>query len=130
MMRGLLRGIAGLNGVFQIVLGVLCTIAPEGAGKAFELAQSGASVSALTRMFGGLLFGSGLLSAFVARDPDRNPDLLVLLVAACVVNVSADAMVVAHGEMPFASLAGGILLQVVLVVLALGVMRARGARGR
>lgn len=125
-MRTALRVIAALNGVFQIIVGLLCTVSPATAAGIFELAQVGPSVFALTRMFGGLLFGSGLVSLLVARSPERNPDILLLLIASCVVNVSADMMVVSNGEMPFKHLAGGVILQVVLVVLSLGV-RARKA---
>lgn len=119
-MRSALRVLAGLNAVFQCVVGLLCIGAPAAAAKVFELAQTGPSVFALTRMFGGLLAGSGLLSALVARDPDRNRDLPLLLAAACVVNVSADLTVVASDEMPFKHLAGGVILQVILILLVAG----------
>jgi len=124
-MRTALRVIAAVNGVFQVLVGLLCTVSPTTAATIFELTSTGPSVLALTRMFGGLLFGSGLTSLLVARSPERNPDLLLLLIASCVVNVSADAMVVSHGEMPFKHLAGGVILQVILIVLALGTMRRR-----
>jgi hypothetical protein len=124
-MRKALRVVAGLNGVFQMIVGLLCTLAPDAAAKVFELGQTGPAILALTRMFGGLLFGSGLLSGLIARDPDRNPDLLVLASAACVANISADFIVVSSGELAFKHLAGGILIQVILVVLAIGHLRTR-----
>jgi drug/metabolite transporter (DMT)-like permease len=126
-MRSALRILCGLNAAFQILVGLLCTIAPAAADKVFELAQTGPSIFALTRMFGGLLFGSGMLSGLVARDPDRNRDLPILLAAACVVNVSADMLVVGNGEMPFGNLAVGVILQVVLVALALAYVSKRRA---
>ena len=126
-MRTALRVLCGLNAVFQVIVGLLCSVAPAVADKVFELTQTGPSVFALTRMFGGLLFGSGLLSGLVARDPDRNRDLPILLAAACIVNVSADMMVVANGEMPFGNLAVGVILQVVIVALALGHVSKRRA---
>ena len=126
-MRSALRILCGLNAVFQILVGLLCTVAPAVADKVFELTMTGPSVFALTRMFGGLLFGSGMLSGVIARDPDRNRDLPLLLVASCVVNVSADMLVVANGEMPFGNLAVGVILQVVLVALSLAYVSKRSA---
>jgi hypothetical protein len=127
MLRAL-RLLAGFNAAFQVTVGLLCTAAPASAEKVFELAQTGASVDALTRMFGGLLFGSGLVSALVARDPDRNRDLPVLLAASCVVNVSADMLVISSGEMTFGQLAAGIVLQAIVAALAVAhVARRRAA---
>ena len=124
-MRTALRVVCGLNAVFQVLIGLLCTVSPAVAAKVFELTQTGPSISAIIRMFGGLLFGSGLASAIVARSPERNPDLPLFLVAACIVNISADTMVVANGDMPFGNLAVGMILQIVIIVLALGYVRTR-----
>ncbi len=124
-MRSALRVLASLNALFQVAVGLLCIFTPIAAAKVFQLGQIGPSVYALTRMFGGLIFGSGLLSALVARDPDRNPDLPLLLVISCVANVGADAMVVANGEMLFGQVAVGVFLQVVVVGVAVAYLAAR-----
>jgi hypothetical protein len=126
-MRSALRVLAGLNAVFQLLVSAICVTAPGAAAKLFELVQTGSSIFALTRMFGGLLFGSGLLSAMVARDPDRNRDLPILLAAACVVNISADMLVVANGEMTFGQLAAGVILQVLVAGLAIAHVAKRRA---
>jgi hypothetical protein len=126
-MRTALRVLADLNGAFQCIVGLLCVLAPGAAGALFGIVVPTPITLALTRMFGGLLVGSGLLSALLARDPDRNPDLAWLVAAACVVNVASDAMVVSHGELRFDQLAVGIVLQVVLIGLAVGHAR-RAAR--
>jgi hypothetical protein len=118
-MHTALRVLAAFNGLFQIAVGLLCVSAPIAAASAFQLVDANASTQALARMFGGLLVGSGLLSALVAFDPDRNRDLPALLAVASIVNIAADAAVVAAGQMTFSQLAAGIILQVAVIAAAL-----------
>jgi hypothetical protein len=126
-MRTALRVLAGLNGAFQCIVGVLCVLAPAAAGSLFGIVSPTPVTLALTRMFGGLLAGSGLLSALLARDPDRNPDLPWLVAVTCVVNVASDVTVIANGELRFDQLAVGMGLQIVLAALAVAHARGRAA---
>lgn len=128
-MRAALRILASLNAVFQAAVAALCVLAPRAAAGVFELSEDGPSVRALTRMFGGLIFGSALLSALVARDPERNPDLLLLLIAGCLANLAADSLVVGSGEMLFAQLGAGMVVQVILVGVAVR-CQVGGRRGQ
>jgi hypothetical protein len=128
-MRPTLRIVASLNALFQLLVGLLCVLSPSATASVFQLAQTGPSVFALIRMFGGLLFGCGLLSALVAHDPDRNRDLPALLATACAVNVAADAIVVGSGDMLFGQLAVGVILQLLVIGVAIGYVAKRAPRG-
>jgi len=114
-MRAFLRVVAGLNAVFQGVLGVLSMATPTVAAGLFQLEGLTPPALALIRMFGGLLAGSGLISAVVARNPEANPGLPAAYALTCVLNLAADTLVCLSGAMRFSQLAFGMLLQVILV---------------
>jgi len=115
-MRTFLRVVAGLNAVFQGLLGVLSMASPTVAAGLFQLEGLPPPALALIRMFGGLLAGSGLISAVVARNPDANPGLPAAYALTCVLNLAADTLVGISGAMRFSQLALGMLLQAILVV--------------
>jgi len=126
-MRTSLRILAALNALFQCGVGLWCVVVPDAAAAAFGLAaeQLAPSTLALTRMFGGLLVGGGLLSALVARDPERNPDLVLLAIIASVANVGADLLVASAGHMALEHLAAGMVLQSLLAIVATAYLVAR-----
>jgi hypothetical protein len=115
-MRAFLRVVAGLNAVFQGPLGVLSMASPAVAAGVFQLEGVGPPGLALIRMFGGLLAGSGLISAVVAKNPEANPGLPAAYALTCLLNLAADTLVGLSGAMRFSQLALGMLLQAILVV--------------
>jgi hypothetical protein len=115
-MRTLLRVVAGVNAIFQGLLGLLSIASPEMAAGLFQLEGLVPSSLALIRMFGGLLAGSGLISAVVARNPEANPGLPTAYALTCVLNLAADTVVGFSGAMRFSQLALGMLLQALLVI--------------
>src|SRR5712692_7452880 len=123
-MRTLLRVAASINAVFQVLLGLVAVASPQGAAGLFQLQGLGPPELAVVRMFGGLLAGSGLLSAIIARSPDAYPGLLVGYALACMLNLTADTAVGLSGEMRFSQLALGMAPQA-LIAIAI-VARLRG----
>jgi cytochrome c oxidase subunit IV len=124
-MRTFLRVVAGLNAVFQGILGVLSIASPTVAAGLFQLEGLAPPSLALIRMFGGLLAGSGVISAVVARNPEANPGLPAAYALTCVLNLAADTLVGLSGAMRFSQLAFGMLLQAILVVaVAVNLRRA------
>jgi len=121
-MRTFLRTVAGLNALFQIVVGVVAILSPTAAAKLFELGELAAPSLALIRMFGGLLAGSGLLSGVIAWKPEANRSLPVAYALTCLLSLAADTAVGLSGALRFSQLALGMLLQI-LVVIALGLHR-------
>src|SRR5260370_18505459 len=115
-MRTFLRVVAGLNAVFQGILGVLSMASPTLAAGLLPLEGLAPAALALIRMFGGLLGGSGLIAAVVARNPEANPGLPAAYAMTCVLNLAADTLVGLSGAMRFSQLALGMLLQAILVV--------------
>ena len=115
LMRSFLRIVAGVNAVFQGFVGVLAIASPTAAAGLFHLEDLAPIALALIRMFGGLLAGSGLISAVIATNPERNPGLPAAYAMACMLNLAADMLVGLSRALPFSRLAAGMLLQVILV---------------
>jgi|SRR5215469_6228180 len=115
-MRTLLRLVAGINALFQGMVGIVSMAGPALSANLFEVEGLGPSSLALIRMFGGLLTGSALFSAVIAKDPDVGSILRVTYAVTCTVNLAADSLVIASRAMGFSQLGPGMLLQVVLVV--------------
>ena len=115
-MRTLLRVAASINAVFQVLLGLVAVASPQVAAGLFQLQGLGRPELAVVRMFGGLLAGSGLLSAIIARSPEANPGLLVGYALACMLNLIADTSVCLSGEMRFSQLALGMAPQALIVI--------------
>src|SRR2546428_13696822 len=125
-MRTFLRVAAGVNAVFQGLLGVVSVARPTVAAGLFQLEGLSPPGLALIRIVGGLLAGSGLLSAVVAKNPEANPALPVADALACLINLVADTLIGLSGAMRFSQLAPGMLLQAILVVAVVaGRLRAR-----
>lgn len=136
-MLSFVRRFATLNAVFQCLVGAIAIASPAYAAVLFKLdagyrasPEAAMAISALVRMFGGLLLGSGLLSATIAYDPDKNPWLLQLASVACVVNLVADVLVCSAGDMKFSQLAVGMVLQVLLAMVLTGYALRPRPRGR
>ena len=127
-MRTLLRVVAGVNAVFQGLLGLLSIASPAMAAGLFQLEGLVPSSLALIRMFGGLLAGSGLISAVVAKNPEANPGLPTAYALTCVLNLAADTLVGFSGAMRFSQLALGMLLQALLVIAVAANSRRPGPR--
>jgi hypothetical protein len=118
-MRRVLVAVAWLNAVFGVVVGSLATVSPVVAAGAFKVSVDSPAMLALIRMFGGLLASSGLVSAIVAKDPDGYPLLTKTYAGILLLNVSADALVIASSEMRFDQVASGMLLELLLAALLL-----------
>ena len=124
-MTNAVRAMATLNAVFQVSVGLLSVVSPLAAAAAFKVDPCSPAMLALIRMFGGLLAASGTVSALVARNPGRDPGLIVAFAASLLVNVTADVVVIGAGELHFDQLAVGMLIEFVLAALLI-VLRAQG----
>lgn len=119
-MRLARRIFAFLNLAFQLPVGLAAMFVPGLAAGAFAIPLDGApAVSALVRMFGGLLAGAGLFSGWVGLDPDRPLALRRLLAAALLLNVVADTVVLGAGELGPAQVGGGMGLELIFAGLLL-----------
>ncbi len=119
-MTSITRVFAFLNAAFQILVGLAAVVAPGLAAGIFGVPSGGApAVTALIRMFGGLLAGAGLFAALVAVDPDRPRWFTRTLAVALLGNVVADVLVVGAGELGFGSVGGGMVLELIFAVLLL-----------
>ena len=118
-MKKLVRALAGFNSAFQVLVGLLCIAAPVVAAAAFKVDIASPAMRALLRMFGGLLASTGILSALIARDPDRDRGFVLAFTACLLLNVGADVVVIGAGELRFDQLAVGMLLELVLAAVLL-----------
>lgn len=116
-MRTMVKVVAGLNALFQGLVGLVCIIAPSTAANLFKVEVSGVAMLALLRMFGGLLTSNGVVSGLIAQNPDRDRGLVAAYSALLLLNVGADLVVIGTGELRFDQLAIGMLLEAVLAVL-------------
>jgi hypothetical protein len=118
-MRKIVRAAAALTAVFQILVGLLSVASPETAAAAFKVSVAAPAMLALIRMFGGLFATTGVISALIAQNPDRDRSLVTAFAACLLLNVGADVAVIAAGELRFDQLAVGMLLELSLAVLLL-----------
>jgi hypothetical protein len=118
-MKRLVRAVAALNAVFQVAVGALSVGSPHAAAAAFKVDLGTPALSALIRMFGGLLLASGLISGLIARNVDESAALRRVYAVCLAVNVTADLCVIGAGEMAFGQLAAGMILEAVLAALLL-----------
>jgi hypothetical protein len=116
-MRKIVVVVAGLNAVFQLLVGLLSVASPDTAAVAFKVTVASPAMLALIRMFGGLLASSGVISAIIAKNPDRDRSLVLAFAAGLLLNVAADTAVIAAGELRFDQLAAGMVLEIVLAFL-------------
>jgi hypothetical protein len=118
----MLRIAAGLNALFVLVVGALAVIAPHVAASLFHIvippSPFGPSMLALIRMFGGAYLGLSWLSIAVAKRPS-DLTLRRLFAASLVANLLADAVLVSRGELPFSTLASGVILQLLVLSVVL-----------
>jgi len=117
MTRNIVRAVAALTTVFQVLVGLLSVASPETAAAAFKVSVAAPAMLALIRMFGGLFLTSGIICALVAQNPDRDRPLVTAFAACLLFNVVADVAVIATGELRFDQLAVGMLLELLLAVL-------------
>jgi hypothetical protein len=118
-MKTAVRILAALNAVFQIIVGLLSVASPPAAAAAFKVEIGSPAMAALIRMFGGLLAASGILSGYIAKDPDRDRALCRVYAVALLVNVVTDVIVIGAGELRFDQLASGMILELVLAIVLL-----------
>jgi hypothetical protein len=118
-MRKVVIAVAGLNAVFQLLVGLLSVASPETAAVAFKITVASPAMLALIRMFGGLLASSGFISALIATNPNRDRPLVLAFAAGMLLNLAADAVIIVAGELRFDQLAAGMVLQIVLAFLLL-----------
>jgi hypothetical protein len=116
-MKKIVRAVAALTAVFQVLVGLLGIASPETAAAAFKVSVAAPAMLALIRMFGGLFATSGVIAALIAQNPDRDRSLVRAFAACLVLNVVADVAVIAAGELRFDQLAVGMLLELLLAVL-------------
>ena len=126
MVRQLARGLAGLNALYQGIVGLLAIVSPAMAGTVYQLANLAPVSLALCRILGGLMVGSALLLAVFARDPEANPSLAWLLAAGCLANVAAAVAACFAGEVRWVQVTGSIVFQSALgAALGAYLLRAR-----
>ncbi len=118
-MRKIIRAVAALTAIFQVLVGLLGVASPDTAAAAFKVTVAAPAMLALIRMFGGLFATSGVISALIAQNPDRDRPLVTAFAACLLLNVGADVAVIVAGELRFDQLAVGMLLELLLAVLLL-----------
>jgi hypothetical protein len=118
-MRKIVQIVAWLNAAFGLLVGLLAVASPVAAAGAFKVSVDSPAMLALIRMFGGLLASSGVVSGFIARDPDAHPALARTYAAILLLNVATDGLVIASQQMRFDQVASGMLLELLLAVLLL-----------
>jgi len=116
-MRRIVQIVGWLNAAFGLLVGLLAVASPVAAAAAFKVSVDSPAMLALIRMFGGLLASSGVVSGFIARDPDASPKLTRTYAAILLLNVATDGLVIASGEMRFDQVASGMLLELLLAAL-------------
>lgn len=120
VLKRIVQIVAALNAIFQIAVGLMSIASPTLAASSFKVdARSSVVILALIRMFGGLLASSGIISALLARDPYKNVGLARPYAACLLLNVSADLVVIATGELRWDQLVVGMVLELVLATLLL-----------
>lgn len=119
MTFSLLRILSGLNAAYQGVVGLLSILAPEQAGKMYQLTNLSPESAALTRILGGMMVGNALLLAVFAREPKQNPSLPALIVAGTVANLAAPLVACLKGEIRLTQVAGSIGFQSVFLLVLL-----------
>lgn len=112
------RWLAGLNALYEVVVGVLSLAAPRAAGAVYRLAPADLSDTALalTRIVGGLMVAHGLALALFARDPAKVPSLAPVLLVGAAANLLAAVVPCAVGELAWSQLAGSLTFQGLLVL--------------
>ena len=117
VVRKVVRGLAGFNALFQVAVGLLSVLSPHLAAAAFKVDIAAPAMAALIRMFGGLLASTGILSALIAQNPDRDRGFTTAFIGCLFLNVGADVIVIFAGELRFDQLAVGMILELVLGIL-------------
>ena len=119
-MQTALRIVAGFNTAFQGIVGAAAVVAPMAIAGTFGVAVAPSDVFlAVVRMFGGLLFASGLTSGLIAWRPDIDPWLRRIFALGLLGNVAADIVILATGELGLAQLGFGMALETTLATLLL-----------
>ncbi len=113
-MRWAVRTLAGANGIFQVIVGLLSLISPQTAAGLFAVDVTAPVMLALIRMFGALLASSGAISILIAKNPERDPGMVATYAGILLLNVGADLVAIVAGEIRFEQLAIGMALQVAL----------------
>ena len=126
-MRTFLRVVAGVNAIFQGLVGTLSVASPTSAASLFQLEGLTPATLAVIRMLGGLLIGSAVLSAVIAKNPEKNPNLPAAYAVTCLMNLTTDSLVCLSGAMRFSQLALGMLLQAILVLAIVANLRSAPA---
>lgn len=110
-MRKVVQALTGLNAVFQTLFGAICMVAPPTAVSLFKVELASASMTALVRMFGGLLASSGVLSGLIALKPERDAILTKAFGAVLLLNVATDALVLVTGDLRVDQLIAGMVIE-------------------
>lgn len=122
-MRWYVRIVFGLNTIYQVVIGLVALLAPLAMLGIYGATDADKQVIFLHAAMRGLgfyiLFG-GVISALVALDPDRHPVLLALMATLAVLTIVGWTLTLVQGEMKIAQVGVDLVVQVLLLVGALG----------
>jgi hypothetical protein len=122
-MRRYTRIIFGLNALHQTALGGVCLVLPSlslGLHGASPALAQGTLLLASCRILGVHLLFGGVLSALVARDPDRYPVLLLLMGLMGLLTSAGLGLALALGELNLRQAGPGLVLQVLVLAAVLG----------
>ena len=124
-MRTYTRIIFGLNALYQIVLGIVCLVAPATAvalhgGTDTDLCSTLLLVT--FRMVGVNLIPAGVISAVVAADPDKRPILRTLLGMVAALQLICWGIVIGMHDLSASHIASMVLDSVIQVAMLVAVV--------
>ena len=122
-MRLYVRIVFGLNAVYQVVIGLIGLFAPMTMLGLYGAAAADKEVILLHAAMRGLgyfiVFG-GIISIFVAKNPDRHPILLRLMAILAVLTLVGWILTLVFKEMSISQVGIDMAVQVLLLIGALG----------
>jgi hypothetical protein len=114
-MRAFVRIVFGLNAIYQLVVGGMALVTPDAVYKFYGAADVQPFMLGIGRGLGAMVVFGALVSAFIARDPDRDPVLLPLMGFLSVATVAAWTLALTAGELTMDQVGVDVLVQVALL---------------
>lgn len=122
-MRWYVRIVFGLNTIYQVVIGLIALLVPTmmlGIYHANEMDKQVLLLLAAMRGLGFYIVFGGVISAIIALNPDRHPILLRLMAVLAVLTIIGWVLTLAFHEMTIAQVGIDIVVQILLLIGALG----------
>jgi len=122
-MRSYVRIVFGLNTIYQVVIGLIALLVPTmmlGIYHANEMDKQVLLLLAAMRGLGFYIIFGGVISAIIALNPDRHPILLRLMAVLAVLTIIGWVLTLAFHEMTISQVGVDIVVQILLLIGALG----------